>query len=134
LWFNVAMFLGIDYGQKNIGLAISDESSGLAFPLEVINTKNSPAEHIAKICLEKDIKKIIIGESKNLDGKPNPIMSKIREFGEKLKKRTGLPVYFEPEFLTTKQASQIQGRHKNIDASAAAIILQSFLDRKNNKS
>lgn len=127
------MLLGIDYGEKNIGIATSSENGELAFPENTFKNKEA-IKKIKELCFSKKVGAIVLGQSTNFSGQHNPIMKKILKFKKQLEEEIGLPVFWEPEFLTTKEASQIQGRHKNIDASAAAIILQSFLDKKNNAS
>lgn len=123
-------FLGIDYGTKRVGIAISSGNNTIAFPKSVLpNTKNLIGE-IKTIYENEDIAGIVVGESHNFKGEPNPLMKDIEIFIEKIKKEIDTPIYLEPEFLTSHQAQQIQGKNKMLDASAAAIILQSFLDKK----
>jgi putative Holliday junction resolvase len=127
--------IGIDYGTKRIGVAVSDEAWKIAFPLEVV--KNGPSKKeresalniIRNICEKNDALVVVIGESKDFKNKDNQIMEEVRDFKEYLEEEFGLEVVFEPEILSTLQASRIQGEHKMIDSSAAAIILQSYLDR-----
>ncbi len=126
-------FLGIDYGHKRIGLAVSDPSAALAFPFEVVQNGKESAEYIADLCKKELINGIVVGDSKNFKGEDNLIMKEAKLFAELLKIKTGLPVSFEPEIMSSIQAQRLQGRadeqKKTIDASAAAVILQSFLDR-----
>ncbi len=144
-------YLGIDFGSKRVGLAISDKDGRLAFPyLVVTNNKNLFAE-VEKIIKNEEIKEIVIGESKNFKGEPNKIMIAIEKFKKLLEEKTRLKILLEPEFMTSVQASRsIHSRRpdtKNnqksgsrakfqkikkdtLDASAASIILQSFLDKK----
>lgn len=126
-------FLGIDYGTKRVGLALSDEDGQLAFPKSVLSNSKDIIEDIKKLCAEEGISGVVIGESRDLDGTPNPLMKDIEIFMEQLKKEIDIPLYLEPEFFTSHQAQKIQGKNKMLDASAAAIILQSFLDKENNK-
>ena len=126
-------FLGIDYGTKRVGLALSDEDGQLAFPKSVLSNTKDLAMDIKKICVEESISGIVVGESRDLDGTPNPLMEDIEIFMEQLKKEIDVPLYLEPEFFTSHQAQKIQGKNDMLDASAAAIILQSFLDKENNK-
>ena len=126
-------FLGIDYGSRRVGVAVSDEEGRIAFPDCVFDNGVSLVEDIASLCSERNVKKIVVGESLDLSGKPNAIMSDIEKFAHALGARTGLPVFFEPEFFTSVQARKASGEHV-VDASAAAIILQSFLDAENEKS
>ena len=126
--------MGIDYGAKRIGVALSDESGGFAFAHSVL--KNCPkcltlnVEQIKKICEENNIGKIILGESVDYKNQPNPIMAEAEEFKKKLEKETDLPIEYQKETLTTKEAEREQGKIEKIDASAAALILRSFLEQK----
>jgi len=124
--------LGIDFGTKRIGLAISDESATLAFPHIVVKNSKTAQEEIIDICKVNNIKTAIMGESRNYKGNENTMMGEARPFAAGLEKR-GLTVIFEPEVLSTLQAERIQGKKEDIDASAAAIILQSYLDRQAHK-
>jgi putative Holliday junction resolvase len=136
-------YLGIDFGEKRIGLAISDETGKISFPYNVIPNDKKLLESIKKIIEEEEIGEIVMGESKDFKGEPNKIMPKIEEFKKELEDETGLKVMLEPEFMTSAQAEHIQRRRPGSasrpwrrepktsmhDASAAAIILQSYLDR-----
>lgn len=123
-------FLGIDYGIKRIGLATSDDSGVMAFPYVVVLNDNSLLKKISEIISLNKIEAIVIGESKDFKMQDNPVMKKILEFKEVLEKDFKLKVILHPELLTSAQAQQIQGKNKMHDASAAAIILQSYLDWK----
>jgi putative transcription antitermination factor YqgF len=142
---NQQRYLAIDYGSKRIGIAISspgaptDPASALAFPHSVIDISKGGGsiEQIVKqiqdICKENMVSAVIVGESKDNNGKDNKIMESAKNFVEVFKNKSGLPVYFHPEFMTSLQAAHIQGEGGMIDASAAAIILQSYMDlQKNN--
>lgn len=123
-------FLGIDFGIKKVGLAISDEDGKMAFPFLVLPNNEKILDEIEKIVIERNVEKIVIGESKNFEGQPNEIMAEIEKFKINLEERFKLKIIFEPEFLTSAQARQIVGKNEMEDASAAAIILQSYLDKK----
>ena len=123
-------YLGIDYGSKRIGLAHSDEAGKFAFPHSVLEG-DDPIKKIMLLVSKEKVSEIVLGESKDFKGKDNAIMKKIHEFKVELEKTTNIPVHFEPEFLTSVEAERLQGKHDKLDASAAALILQSFLDRKN---
>jgi putative Holliday junction resolvase len=127
-YYDRMRYVGIDFGKKRIGVAVSDENAALAFPQSVVQNDKEALEVILDICSVNSAKTVILGESKDFKGKDNEVMTDIREFGEKLKFR-GLEVVFEPEMMTTIQAERVQGQKADIDASAAAIILQSYLDR-----
>jgi putative Holliday junction resolvase len=121
--------LGIDYGAKKVGVAVSDERETIAFPLSVLSNDSNLIETITSLAQAKGVSGIVIGESKNFSMKDNPIMEHIRDFAEAVKKRSGLPISFEPEFLTSAQAGRGSTEEAR-DAGAAALILQSFLDKK----
>lgn len=123
-------YLGIDFGSKRVGFAISDETGRLAFPLSVISNDKNLIEKVASVIKEKNIDTIVLGESKNYAGESNKIMKEIEKFKRNLEEKTKLKIIFEPEFLSSAQAERLQGKNKMHDASAAAIILQSYLDRK----
>jgi len=135
--------LGIDYGSKRVGLAISDEEGTLAFPYKIIPNNLELVDMIHNICGEEDITAIVIGESHDLSGKPNKIMGSIEEFKRNIEIELEIPVFFEKEFMTSVFARGNDGKKENdarknkkvrqekIDDSAAAIILQRYLDKKN---
>lgn len=121
--------LGIDYGAKRVGLALSDEGGRFAMPHDVLRNDDKLIAHIAALCQQKGVGQIVVGESKNLNGQPNPIMAAAARFAEALQSATGLPVVFEPEMFTSAEAERIQGKTTWLDASAAALILKSYIDR-----
>lgn len=128
-------FLGIDYGSKKIGLAISDEGGTFAFPFLIFKnfSKEDSVEKIVGIIKEKKIEKIVIGESLNLKGEENKILKDAKHFAEILKNKCGKEIYFEKEWLSTIEARRFEDRH-DADDSAAAIILQRFLDKEAKKN
>src|SRR3989344_7315396 len=122
-------YLGIDYGKKRIGLAVSDIEGNLAFPHSVVKNDHNALGIIAKIIEGEQIGCVVVGESNNFDGQPNPIQNEIDKFIKQLESiEMEFEINFEPEFLTSVQAQQITGKNESLDASAAAIILQSYLD------
>ncbi len=128
-------FLGIDYGTKRIGVAVASDPSRIATPLQVMSVsgKTAPtvADDILDIIRACKVNVVVVGESKDFSGADNPVMKKARQFVSILRNTLGdtVQIIFEPEFLTTQQATRLQGDHRHIDASAAALILQSYLDR-----
>lgn len=124
--------LGIDYGSKRVGLAISDEGAQFAIPLSVINNSKNLLDEVVKIAHEKNVKEIILGESKNFQGEANVILAESLRFKTSLEKKDFI-VHMEPEFMTSQHAERFQGKNEMLDASAAALILQSFLDKKHVK-
>ena len=123
--------IGIDFGSKRVGIALSDESLKFALPLSVIINDSELLAKIQKIAIDNEVKEIVIGESKDYNGKPNPILLDSLEFKDKLE-ALNFVVHFEPEFMTSVQAERLQGKNELSDASAAALILQSYLDKEKN--
>ncbi|MEI6397096.1 MAG: RuvX/YqgF family protein [Candidatus Taylorbacteria bacterium] len=121
--------LGIDYGTKRVGLAISDENRQFALPLVVISNTTELCDEIVKNAKEHEVKEIVIGESRNYKGEPNAIFLDADSLKKKLE-REGFKVYLELEFMTSQQAERFQGKNSMTDASAAALILQSYLDKQ----
>ena len=120
-------YLGIDYGSKRTGVAFSDASGKIAFPHKVLLTDKKLVSEIKKICDEKKISVIVLGQSLNYKGVPNPIQTQIANFKLQIEKFTGLNVLYQQEFLTSKQAERSTAK-ASADSSAAALILQSYLD------
>lgn len=137
-------YLGIDYGSKRVGLAISDEGGVLAFPYKILRNNLELIDSIHNICGQEEISAIVLGESHDLSGQPNKIMGSIEEFKRNLETELDLPVFFQKEFMTTVEARGRGGKEINnakkvgkikqapADASAAALILSRYLDKKNN--
>ncbi|MDP9249159.1 MAG: Holliday junction resolvase RuvX [bacterium] len=123
-------FLGIDYGKKRIGVAVSDESGRLAFPKIILNNDNQVFSKFRDIFQKENIGTIVVGESLDFKGQPNAIAQEIEVFIADLGK-FGIPVFKEKEFLTSVEARKFHGPKSRVDASAAALILQRYLDRKN---
>ena len=125
------IYLGIDYGARRLGIAVSDEEGKLAFPLSVISNSANLLNEVAEICQNRKIEAIVLGDSKDFSMQENEIMREIKPFAKKLGNKTGLPVYLHQEFLTSIEAERIQGKNEMHDASSAAIILRSYLDTNN---
>lgn len=125
--------LGIDYGTKRVGIAISDDTASLAFPKAVLRNTHTLLSEIKSTVAENNVQKIVVGQSLDLDGKENLLMDDIKRFVTMLEGEIKLPVYLEPEFFTSQEAHK--GKKAGevsphmIDAVAAALILQRFLDK-----
>ena len=122
-------FLGIDYGDKRIGIAVSDETGSFAFPRAVLQNTGKIFDEIKKICAEEEIEKIIVGVPISFSGGQSAQAGKVLEFAEHLKQYTNIPIEKENEIFSTKVALDMGASKEKIDQSAAAIILQSYLDR-----
>ncbi len=123
-------YLGIDYGTKKIGLALSDEEGHFAFPHAVIKNDRKALQTIAEICASEQVEEVIIGRSLSYERTENAIMKNVYAFAEHFTAETGLPVQYEDEVLTTREASRVISKDAGTDARAAALILESFLNHK----
>lgn len=139
-------YLGIDYGTKKIGLALSDEAGTMGFPHTVIPNNEKVLETVQNILTQESVGAVVIGDSLDSSGVPNPVQHAAREFAHQLKEKSGIPVFFEIEMFTTQEARRaLDGTHPQhisdsarkrprketyaVDASAAALILTSYLSR-----
>lgn len=134
-------YVALDVGDVRIGVAKSDIMGILATPLEVIDRRKVKAvKRIEEILIQENTKSLVIGIPKSLDGTEKRQAEKVREFIEKLNKNIeGLEIFEVDERLTTVSADRLLNesnkkgaleKRKVVDKVAAAIILQSFLDRK----
>lgn len=123
-------YLGIDYGDKRIGIALSDEQGILAFPLATVENGKNAVNQIKKICSEQEAERIIIGLPLSFAMKETEQTEKVRLFAGKLSKEINLPIEFENEILTSKMAGKERVNRQKIDESSAALILQSWIDKK----
>jgi putative Holliday junction resolvase len=122
--------LGIDYGAKRIGLAVSDQSGGFAFPLEVIPTDGA-LSYIEALTKKDSIAEIAMGDTRSYGDVANPVTSEAERFADALRKATGLAVALVFEAGSSREASRFAPERKqHDDASAAAVILQRYLDTK----
>jgi putative holliday junction resolvase len=130
--------LAIDHGSKRMGIAVSDELKMIAQPLEFIPAEPFPAflTRLEELILEKEVESILVGLPRNMDGSYGPAALKVKDFVEVLKGALSVPIKTWDERLTSAQANKllIQGnvrrdkRKEKVDAMAAAILLQSYLD------
>ena len=123
--------LGIDYGEKRIGLAISDETLTLARELDI----RSPKEFWNKLpqtISENEITKIVIGWPLNMSGGATKKTREVGSFKLKVETKTGLPVNTIDERLSSQMAEHLKGNKKDLDSLAAQILLQNYLDKHKN--
>lgn len=123
-------YLGIDYGSKKVGLALSDESGSMAFPHSVVPNDKLFRSTLSRLVEAEHVDEIVIGHSQNRDGSDNDIQEAINELITDITLEFGIPVHLESEVYTTREAERLQGKHDKIDASAAAIILNSYLKKQ----
>ena len=130
--------LGIDHGDKRMGIAASDDLGMLAHPLEFILAEPYEAflTRLKTIMVERQIEQIVVGMPRNMDGSYGPQALKVRDFVEALKNSVVVPVQIWDERLTSVAAEKhlreagvnAKKAKAKVDASAAAVMLQSYLD------
>ncbi len=126
--------LGLDIGDKRIGVALSDPGGILASPFTIINRKDErlDIEAIIGIISQNQVEQIIVGLPRSMDGSIGKQAEKVKTFTQKLCEHTEVPVQFRDERLTTVSAKRLRqavNRKKTRDdAIAAAIILQGYLE------
>lgn len=129
------MFLGIDYGTKNVGIAIGGPETGLALPYMTLQNDKNFFANLLKICADEKIEKIIIGIPMPTRGKEGEQVERAKKFAKTVGEKTKLTIITADEKFTTREVesyfSDFKKEMKKIskDAAAAAIILQSFLDK-----
>lgn len=122
-------YLGVDYGTKRIGLAISDETGTLGLEWQTLTPKEF-WKNIQDIIKEQKIAKIAVGLPLNMQGVDTKKTIEVRTFALQLEKETTASVELIDERLSSQMAGKIAGKKKGIDALAASIILQTFLDKQ----
>lgn len=131
-------YLGVDYGSKKIGLALSDEVGVMGFPHAIIPNTPRIVDELCVLIAKENIGAVVIGESRTLAGGENPIAEGARALGSALTERAGVPVFYESEVFTSAEArrapekqmkSRAPKKHIAVDSSAAALILTSYLSR-----
>lgn len=144
--YRVGRIAGLDVGERRIGVAVSDVTGTLARPLGVVQTTGLEKDALERAAAEIDrlaqeddgLDALVIGLPRRLDGSANDMTPRVQAFAQTLGTRTSLPVVLQDERLTSIEAeSRLATRDKNwrsrkarIDAAAAAIILQDYLDSR----
>lgn len=133
--------LGLDYGSKTVGVAVSDPMLITAQGVEIIRRESEGKirktyQRIEELCREYEVEKIVLGYPKNMNGTDGERAQKSLEFREALERRTGIQVIMWDERLTTVSADNImmesgirrENRKEYVDEIAAMIILQNYLE------
>jgi putative Holliday junction resolvase len=136
--------LGLDVGERRIGVAVSDPDGTVAVPVTVVDRKSEAAAlgQIAALIKDHDIDRIVVGMPRSLDGSLGKQARAVQSFAESLKGCTDLPVVDWDERLSTLHAERMMveagvkrvKRKRRLDSVAAAIILQGYLDRLRNEA
>ena len=137
------VILGVDLGKARTGVAVCDKSELLASPVEVVNEHNRERllERVAQLAKARRAEQIVVGLPRNMDGSEGESAQNARAFGAELAEMTGLPVDFSDERGTTITAhgflneTNTRGKRRKatVDAVAATIILQDYLDYRRNR-
>jgi len=138
--------LGLDYGERRIGIAISDPTSSLARPLTTISTDGTLVQRVAALAEKfssliadgEEFGLVVVGLPKALDGSPHQQTARVIAFVAELRRQISLPLKFQDERLTSVEAEQRlaitqpdwRKRKIRLDAASAAIILQDYLDQQ----
>lgn len=131
-------YLGVDYGTKKVGLALSDENGTMGFPHAIVPNTPSLADDLLALVAKENVGAVVIGESRSLSGEPNPVAKDARSLGDALGERGGLPIFYESEVYTSAEARRAPAKEEksrsprareDVDHSAAALILTSYLSR-----
>lgn len=138
--------MGLDFGSKTVGVAVSDALLLTAQGVEIIRRKeeNKLRQTLARIeelIVEYEVEEIVLGLPKHMNGSEGVRVELTEEFKEKLERRTDLPVIFQDERLTTVSADRTmmeagirrENRKDYVDMLAATFILQAYLDRRSNE-
>lgn len=126
------MFLGIDWGERKIGLAMADGETRMAFGREIILNDKNVWQNLARFIQENAVEKVILGLSEHKIQNDNKV--KIENFANEFKKRFDLEVIFTEEMFSTREAKmnlnfkEMKKSHKNDDSESARILLQGYLD------
>jgi len=129
-------YLGIDYGTKKVGLALSNEAGTMGFPHGIIPNDARLIDALVALIREKNVEALVVGESHDFGGKENAAGRDGRRFAQELAAITSLPLSFESEMFTTQAARRYPDGTRmkgspDVDASAAALILTGFLSHTN---
>lgn len=124
----MAKLVGIDFGTKRVGVAVSDESGSVAFPKTTLANDRGLLPTLVALIRTENASSVIIGESQDMNGKDNTVMTAVRSFVSELENAVAVTVHYEPEFYSSREARR-EGQQGSVDAQAAAIILNSFITR-----
>ena len=124
----MAKLLGIDYGGKRVGVAVSDDTGSVAFPKTTLANNRALLPTLVTLIRNEHVAAVVMGDSKNANGEDNAIMADARRFAHELGASARVPVHYELEFYTSVEARRDTGE-REVDAEAATIILNSYIVR-----
>ena len=136
----MARILGLDYGEKRLGFARSDETEMLATPLcvETVHNTTEALAAVERVCAEQNAAMLVVGMPISMDGSHGPAAQRVTAFVQQVRARLSIPVAAWDERLSTAQATSVlleadvsrKRRREVVDKLAAQLILQSFLDAR----
>ncbi|MDR3570779.1 MAG: Holliday junction resolvase RuvX [Candidatus Pacebacteria bacterium] len=125
-------YLGIDFGSKRIGIAVSNAEGSIAFPRSTLLNDDKLFAGLGKLIESEKIERIVVGDTRSHGGGENPVTAQAEKFMERLAQETGKPVAPAFEVFSSIEASRYApytpGARQHDDSAAAAVILQRFLD------
>ena len=148
--YGVARIVGLDVGERRVGIAVSDASGTLARPVTVLNVRALDATSVPLVAAalarladeDEPFVAVVVGLPTRLDGTPNAMTERVRVFAAALGAAVNRPVHLQDERLTSREAESLlalrekdwRARKKRLDAAAAAVILQDYLDATSRSS
>jgi len=123
--------VGIDFGERRIGVAAADDRLRIAIPVETVEVKSDPVADIVKVAEDQRADELVVGLPLSLSGAEGPQAKRIREAVEQLSTRLTIPIHLQDERLTTAEARRVVAVGKGgvgKDAIAASLLLQAYLD------
>lgn len=127
----MARYLGIDYGAKRVGAALSDEEGKIAFPHGEFQNDAGLMSKLSQLIADRKVTAIVVGDTRASSGLPNRVTSEAEDFIATLAKVSGIAVTRASEVWSSIEASRYAPKgHEHDNAAAAAVILQRFLDMK----
>ena len=122
-------YLGIDYGAKRVGVAVSNSEGTIAFPRMTISNDGKLLDVLKQLIADEHIESVAVGDTRAFSGHENPVTKDLERFIERLKTETTLPIIAAHEAGSSIEASRYAEKgNEHDDAAAAAIILQRYLD------
>ncbi len=120
--------MGIDYGTKRVGVALTDESGSVAFPKATLPNDKTLVRDLTTLIKDMGVTLVVVGQSIDNAGKDNEIAAKARALAEELGRTLSVTIHYEPEYYTSQEARVHTGL-RTVDAEAAAIILNSYITK-----
>ena len=134
--------LALDYGERRIGVALSDPTGAIAQPLETIDARTGALERIAELVVKHEVGQIVVGLPLHMNGRRGPEAERAHAFGEKVRARANVPVDYLDERWTSLEAERVleeggvrkKKQRGRVDPIAAALLLRTWLARQGQKA